>query len=307
MTEEHVAVLMCTYNGAQFLPQQLESLASQSVANWSLWVSDDGSFDSTYEIISNFSTCSAQSVTWINGPKKGFCKNFLSLLAREEINADYYFFSDQDDVWHQNKIARAIDWLKEQPEDKPALYCSRTHLVDQEGNSLGCSPHFARKPSFANAIVQSIGGGNTMAMNNAMRKILVMMSEEACLRSHDWWAYIVATAVGASVHYDSKPSIDYRQHGSNQVGSNTGIVARLCRLRLIMSGEFSVWNTWHVKQLEAFEHMFTENTRRQLLFFKNLKSENIFCRIVAYVQGKFYRQNYLDNIWLFIMVLLRRV
>lgn len=307
MTEEHVAVLMCTYNGAQFLPQQLESLASQSVTNWSLWVSDDGSFDNTREIVNNFSARSTQVVTWIDGPKEGFCKNFLSLLARKEINADYYFFSDQDDVWHQDKIEKAINWLKVQPEGKPALYCSRTHLVDQEGNSLGCSPFFSRRPSFGNAIVQSIGGGNTMAMNNAMRNILVMMSEKACLRSHDWWAYIVATAVGASVHYDSNPSIDYRQHGKNQVGSNTGMVARLCRLRLILSGEFSAWNTWHVRQLEAFEYMLTENARRQFFFFKNLKSESIFRRIFAYVQGKFYRQSFLDNVWLFIMVLLKRV
>lgn len=307
MVKSNAAVLMCTYNGARFLPQQLDSLVSQHHTDWALWVSDDGSFDNTCEIIKAFSENASQPVTWLNGPCQGFFQNFLSLLGNQEIEADYYFFSDQDDIWHPDKMSRAIAWLQKQPAGKPALYCSRTHLVDEQGRSLGYSPLFSRKPSFANAIVQSVAGGNTMAMNGAMRRVLVTMSQQATCRSHDWWAYIVATAVGAAFYYDPQATIDYRQHGNNQVGSNKGILALMLRLKMLVKGQFSSWNAQHVEQLERYEHLLTPSSRRQLFLFKSLKSASFACRLGTYVRGPFYRQTLLGNLGLLLAVVLKRL
>jgi len=92
---------------------------------------------------------SGQNIT----PAEGFVANFLSLTCKASIEADYYAYSDQDDVWESDKLERAVRWLQTVPENIPALYCSRTRLVDAENNEIGLSPLFSKPPSFANALI----------------------------------------------------------------------------------------------------------------------------------------------------------
>jgi glycosyltransferase involved in cell wall biosynthesis len=93
-----VAILMCTKNGAAFLGEQLKSIAEQSHTDWSLFVSDDGSTDATRKILKDFAGDRTQKVTVRNGPGQGVCANFLSLATDPSIEADYFAFSDQDDI-----------------------------------------------------------------------------------------------------------------------------------------------------------------------------------------------------------------
>ena len=123
-----VAILMCTKNGAKFLAQQLKSIADQTHANWSLFVSDDGSADKTNEIIARFARDYPQRIVVRHGPKKGVTANFLSLATDPSIEADYFAFSDQDDIWYKNKLERALNWLVTVPDHIPGMYCGRTEL-----------------------------------------------------------------------------------------------------------------------------------------------------------------------------------
>ena len=95
-----IAILMCTKNGAAFLAEQLKSIADQTHANWILFVSDDGSTDETRNILRRFADSHEQTTVVRNGPGKGVCANFLSLATDSTIDADYFAFSDQDDVWY---------------------------------------------------------------------------------------------------------------------------------------------------------------------------------------------------------------
>ena len=131
-----VAILMCTKNGAAFLDEQLKSIADQTHANWSLIVSDDGSTDTTVKIIQRFADSHAQKTVVRNGPAKGVSANFLSLATDPTIDADYFAFSDQDDLWYKDKLQRALTWLTTVPADVPALYCGRTELVSDDGRYL---------------------------------------------------------------------------------------------------------------------------------------------------------------------------
>jgi hypothetical protein len=106
------------------------------------------------------------------GPAEGSTANFLSLTCRADIDADYFAYADQDDVWESDKLERAVNWLKTIPEGVPALYGSRTLLVDARNQHIGYSPLFEREPNFRNALVQSIAGGNTMVFNRAARDLL---------------------------------------------------------------------------------------------------------------------------------------
>src|ERR1700681_3149613 len=157
-----VVILLGTHNGAEFLPEQLQSYCDQSHSNWELLVSDDGSTDRTIELIHAFAKRVPQKVTLRHGPRQEFWKNFISMVWLNNIDGDFFAYSDQDDIWSAQKLARALDWLATIPKDRPALYFTRTSLIGRDGKLLGFSPLFVRSSSFQNALVQNIGGGNTM-------------------------------------------------------------------------------------------------------------------------------------------------
>src|SRR3990167_3440503 len=130
---QKIAILMGTYNGQEFLKVQLNSFLDQTYKNWVLHASDDGSKDNTVRILEDFKEkIGADRVSICIGPKKGFSRNFLSMVCDESISADYYAFSDQDDVWESNKLERAVDILKKIPSNTPALYCGRACYINND-------------------------------------------------------------------------------------------------------------------------------------------------------------------------------
>ena len=197
-----VAVLMCTMQGQHFLAEQLNSIATQTHPRWAIWASDDGSDDHTHAILEYYQSHWGEDRISIHaGPAEGSTANFLSLTCRADIDADYFAYADQDDIWESDKLERAVNWLKTVPDGVPALYGSRTLLVDARNQHIGYSPLFDREPDFRNALVQSIAGGNTMVFNRAARDLLRQAGENVEAVTHDWWAYMLVTSCGGAVHY----------------------------------------------------------------------------------------------------------
>ena len=183
-----IAILLCTFNGARFLPAQLASYAQQTFTNWRLFASDDGSADETVAmLVRNRDKLGAAPIDVRNGPRRGFVANFLSLACDFSIATDYFAFSDQDDIWEPDKLSRAFAWLQQIPSQTPAMYCCRAQLIDECDHTRGLSPLFKREPSFRNALVQSIAGGNTMVFNRAARQLLVDCGSDVDVPLHDWW------------------------------------------------------------------------------------------------------------------------
>ena len=100
---------------------------------------------------------------------------------------------------------------------------------------------FRRRPSFENALVQSLAGGNTMVFNCAAKRLLEKAGSLDIV-AHDWWTYKLTTAAGGFVVYDPEPSVEYRQHGQNLIGSNSSIFAKIQRIRMLLSNRFRDWN-----------------------------------------------------------------
>ncbi|HEX2549461.1 MAG TPA: glycosyltransferase, partial [Gammaproteobacteria bacterium] len=127
---DKVAILLCTYNDKYFLPKQLVSYITQTHQNWELHVSNDGDLPDTLQTLNHFQKKCTQLVKLREGPKQGFALNFLSLSCDENIKANYFAFSDQDDIWENDKLSRAISYLKTISAEIPAIYCSRTTLIN---------------------------------------------------------------------------------------------------------------------------------------------------------------------------------
>ncbi len=306
-TPGHVAILLAVKDGARFLPEQLESYVQQTHTNWSLHVSDDGSKDRTIEIIQDFARRVSNLVTLRSGPCAGPNSNFLSLLRDASIEADYFAFSDQDDVWCSDKLERALDFVRTAPCDHPTLYGSRTELIDREGCHSGFSMEFKKPPSFRNALVQSIAGGNTMVFNRAARELLKRVVDGNVI-IHDWMTYIVISAVGGTIFYDKQPSVRYRQHADNLVGSNLSFRARARRVRMLFEGQWQEWNSIHMKELERLLPDITDENRKVLKSFVQMREADGFVQRCWHLwKSGVYRQTLLGEIGLLFAAMFGKV
>lgn len=303
-----VAILMCTCNGQRFLAKQLDSFASQTYQNWEVWVSDDNSQDETLAIIEAYrQKWHPERLFTSFGPGKGFVANFLSLACRDGIEADYYAYSDQDDIWEAEKLERAIRRLEGVPKHTPALYCSRSRLIDAEGAEIGLSPLFPKPPGFANALVQSIAGGNSMVFNKAARELIRQAGASVPVVVHDWWTYMVVTGCGGKVFYDKHPTLDYRQHDANQIGMNISWLARFVRLRMVWEGNLKCWNDGNIAALKTLWDRLTPENREILERFAKARKMSFLWRLVYLRRSGVYRQTMLGNVSLVAAAIFKKI
>lgn len=302
-----VAILLGTFHGQQYLAEQLNSFACQTHSNWNVWASDDGSKDNTLEILDGFKRAWPDGrLSILAGPAKGFVSNFLAMTCNPGIQADYYAYSDQDDIWEADKLERALHWLENVPAGIPALYCARTRLVDSDNREIGFSPLFG-KPRFANALVQSIAGGNTMVFNNAARALLLEAGAQLPVVYHDWWAYMAVTGCGGHVFFDPTPSLRYRQHEANLVGMNASWSARLQRMRKLWQGQHRKWNEDNIAALRKLENRLTPENRVRLEHFAKARQSGLVARLIHLGRSGVSRQTRLGNIALFAAAIFKKL
>ncbi len=302
-----VAIFLCVFHGKHFLSEQLESIAQQSHKNWRLYVSDDGDCDESNAVINVFKDRFEEGrVTAVPGPKKGFVANFLSLTCDTSIEADYFAFSDQDDIWHVDKLEKSIKFLSNGEEELPSLYCSRTVIVDKDNNDLGFSPLFLKSPSFANALVQNIGGGNTMVFNKQARNLAVQAGSAVPVVTHDWWMYLLVSGSNGFIKYDPEPSLRYRQHENNLVGCNITWRARCYRIYMLLMGRFKDYNERNIRSLLTVYQLLSPENQKFLDQFIELKNSNVLKRLSIFSRMRIYRQTIFGNLGLFVAVFLNK-
>ena len=306
--QSSVAILLCTYNGSAFLESQLESFAVQTHKNWVIYASDDGSSDNTLDILCTFQKkYGLDRLIILNGPCQGFARNFMSLVKNLSITANYYAFSDQDDIWLEDKLERSIATLERSTQNVPTLYCSRTRLIDAGERVIGFSPLFRKPPGFRNALVQSLAGANTMLINNASRDLLVETADDANVIAHDWLAYLLVSGCGGNVSYDPLPTLDYRQHGGNLIGSNSSLKDRLSRVSKMFAGRFSEWSSHNLYILSNFKEKLTPENRLTLSHFDQARQSGLFRRVYLLKKSGAYRQTVQGNISLLVAACLNKI
>lgn len=308
MKEPKIVILLATYNGENFLGKQLNSILNQTQKNWIILASDDQSTDNTYEILKEYQKKIGDEKMLIgSAPRKGFVKNFLSLLENQNAVGDYYAFSDQDDIWDPNKLENSLKRLESVPRNCPALYCSRTMLINEKDEFIGYSPYFKKPPSFLNAIVQNLGGGNTMLFNHATKDLIVATKSVSEIISHDWWTYMLVSGANGYVYYDPHPNVRYRQHLYNQVGNNNSLKARFSRIQKLFQGQFKKWNDINLQGLNSVDYLLTEKNKKVIKEFILLRNQGMIKRIFGVMRLNIYRQTLMGNIGLVIAVIFNKI
>lgn len=214
-----VLVLLSSYNGEKYIKQQVESILSQSNVDIQLLIRDDGSNDRTVEIVKEYND---NRISIISANNIGSTASFFQLITMAG-EADYYAFSDQDDVWDDDKLSIAVSSLK-QYETVPAIYSSNTRLVDQDLQFIS-NETLNPKTTLGSAIIKNYVTGCTTVFNHALMKYL-KKSVNVTVPYHDWWVNLVALSVGGVSVYDVTPHMSYRQHGNNVVGASESIIKK---------------------------------------------------------------------------------
>ncbi|HGA0143263.1 TPA: glycosyltransferase family 2 protein [Streptococcus agalactiae] len=216
-----VNILMATYNGEKFLAQQIESIQKQTFKEWNLLIRDDGSSDKTCDIIRNF-TAKDSRIRFINENEHhnlGVIKSFFTLVNYEV--ADFYFFSDQDDVWLPEKLSVSLEAAKHKASDVPLLVYTDLKVVNQELNILQDSmiraqSHHANTTLLPELTENTVTGG-TMMINHALAEKWFTPND---ILMHDWFLALLAASLGEIIYLDL-PTQLYRQHDNNVLGART--------------------------------------------------------------------------------------
>lgn len=241
-----LVILMGTLDGARWLPDQLASLRAQTWTDWVLRVSDDGSTDTTLAVLAAFRDACAghHDVQVVPGPRQGAGQNMLSLLLTLDLPLGpdtHAAFSDQDDVWLPEKLARAMAALAVVEPGRPGIYGARWLLMGPEGQPLGESRRPRRPPDLGNAVVQNMVSGHSMVLNPAAVALARAAGLPMGVAFHDWWLSLLVLAAGGRVVLDDEPVLRYRQHGANVMGSRAGGRAAWRRLRLMLGRDYAGW------------------------------------------------------------------
>ena len=216
-----VNILMSTYNGQQFLAEQIRSIQEQSYTDWTLFIRDDGSSDNTKEILKDFEHQDSR-IHIIDSDKSdnlGVIKSFHKLVNHDR--ADYYFFSDQDDVWLPNKLELSLKEAQNYLADLPLMVYMDLKVVNQDleimtESMVKSQSHHANTELVQELTENTVTGGVAM-INHALAE---MWQETDDILMHDWYLALLASAFGNLVFID-QPGELYRQHSDNVLGART--------------------------------------------------------------------------------------
>lgn len=215
-------ILMATYNGENYIEEQIHSIIGQSYKDWFLLVCDDGSSDGTISILDKYAREYPDKIKVItNTSEKHGAKNNFFFLLGNAPSGDYYVFCDQDDVWSEDKLQVLSQEYKKYDASIPTLIYHNLKIVDQKLQVL--SESFSQytelelnlQEPFFDLVKYNYIPGCAMSFNNSLMKSIRLGGEGICI--HDWWVILICAAIG-KIYYIDKPLTLYRQHDTNTIG-----------------------------------------------------------------------------------------
>lgn len=292
MDNKKVLILMSTYNGEKYLSEQIESLLNQTYKNIKILIRDDGSKDNTVKIVKEFQK-NHDNITLIEGKNKGFIKSFFELINLSE-DSDYYAYCDQDDVWMNDKIERAVKFFNKANNDKPVLYFSNSDYYDGNMKYLATAEK-NKIYNFRNSLVECVTQGMTMIINNTTRELIKKNNPQNCLY-HDWWTYMICSGFGEII-YDDKSLVKYRRHNKSvTVEGRSKKELFIWRVKKFLVGDSLKQIK---KQLQEYENLYADRLNmedKQLLKMFTKEKYNFIIALKKTFYPKRFRRKISDEI-----------
>src|ERR1051326_108580 len=219
----NLSIALCTYNGAVYLKEQLESFAAQTRAPDELVISDDHSTDDTLRLVEEFAATAGFPVRLsVNESNVGTPKNFEKAISL--CRGDVILLSDQDDVWHRDKLESVEGIFEAKPQ--LSLIFSDAEIVDEtlrvfEGTLFDWVHFDGQKQRSVKSgralelqLRENLVLGATVAFRATLKELVLPISGEGPL-IHDGWIVLLIAAVG-EIDFIDRPLLKYRQHSAQQ-------------------------------------------------------------------------------------------
>lgn len=291
-----IAILLATYNvgNKEFLLEQLKSIEKQTYTDFICFIHDDGSTDGTEKIAKVFCDEYAEHFVYMGNNGTGGAKNnFMYMLSC--IEADYYMFSDQDDVWFPDKIERTYDlMLTEERKNKKTPICVYSDLtvVDQNLNVLNHSfftySSNPNKNSLHYLLHYNVAAGCTIMINKSLRKEAIRVDIINDMFMHDWYLVALSKCIGNLIYLD-KPLMYYRQHSDNTLGVKKKLsTLEKIKKYLTKPSEYLNMKRNHLNECKGnakalLATLDINNTNRATIeYFLKIQNQSILFRIILY-------------------------
>jgi len=201
-----ISIAVCTYNGAKYLKEQLDSLVNQTYINLEIIICDDCSSDDTVQIIRQFAIQYSNVKYEVNATNLGYIKNFENVLRL--CKGDFVTLCDQDDIWIEDKIKLMLGAFDEET----VLLYHNSNYMNENGDKIGLtlaqtSGYISGSNPYQLAFHNCVAGHAMMFKKELIEEILPFPQ----LMPHDHWIAFVALNLG-NVQYLSKALVNYRQH-----------------------------------------------------------------------------------------------
>lgn len=223
MQDSKIDILLASYNGESFISQQIESILGQSFADFRLIISDDGSTDSTWEIVTHYAELDSRIQLVDNIRKGGVINNFNCCMQHSK--AEYIMFCDQDDFWPAGKVEEMFTSIKKinnYDGTQPLLCFSDLTVVNKDLDVLNPSfyAYLNLNPlyntDYRYILWRSTVYGCTVIFNRVLLNRSMPLPEN--IPMHDHWLALNASHSGI-IHYHNHSTVLYRQHGGNVIGA----------------------------------------------------------------------------------------
>lgn len=309
ITKPKVSILLSTYNSEKYLRSQIDSLLNQTYPHWTLLIRDDGSKDSTLEIIQSYQDPRFKIIE--TGTNLGTILSFSKLLEYDD--SDYFFFCDHDDIWNPNKVERQLQRIqsleKQYGSQIPILVHSDLTIINDDNMTI-CDSMWKfgkfnpKRKKLSQLLVQGFVTGCTMVGNQKLREMITPIPKGVIM--HDWWASIIACAFG-KIDSDLIPTLKYRVHTQNQIGvQKPSIFQTLERFKKPEKFMKFFWEsfTQAEEMLKRYSSQLSNPDKRTLETYCNLLKQNRITRILSALQFGFFRSTIYRN-GLYYLVLFR--
>ena len=240
-----VTILCAAYRGNDYAPALIDSILAQDCGEWQLVLSDDGGF--TEELLAGYAErYPDRIILHRSGLRFGSAQKHFCYLMQQYRNEEYLMFCDQDDVWHPDKVRKTLAAMQEaeqaaRAENRsenapPVLVHTDLRVVDGELTPLDESfMHYSRldgsRLKLNELLIQNVVTGCTLMINRPLAALALDGVGTEGMLMHDWWIALCASAFGRSV-FLPEATIDYRQHGGNQVGAKSPLNPSYVKSRL---------------------------------------------------------------------------
>ena len=312
-----IEILLATYNGERFLPEQIESITSQSFEDYNILASDDNSSDCTFEILRSYESVFGEKIKVVQSNTHSAKENFYNLL--DMADAEYIALCDQDDFWESDKLEKSLKAIqrleKKYGKETPILVHSDLEIVDGNLNSqnkkmseltgINEAIKYAKKESkylytlsteksFSRYLVENNITGNTVIINKAL---LDIYKRPEVSFMHDWWLGLIAFTFG-KVGFLNECLVKYRQHEKNELGAKNPL--ELHNIKKRNKKKIRENYDCMFAQVEEFLRLYKKEDCQNsdtafayniLKAFANMKNKNRISRIFDILRYSFFKSS----------------